>query len=316
MRSGSLDVMKVVLALMVVGIHTGALIEFGELLNYVFVQGVFRVAVPIFFIINGYYFFSSISAGREKDWLFKVFCLYIFWMSVYSYYWMDMGQGSLFDFAKIFHTTIFGYFHLWYLPATLGSAIIILLIKNLDTVNIFIFLVIAYLIGFFIQYVGNFHLFSFLAIDKLFNMGWTYRNFAFFGFPFFAIGYLIARCDAELKVTYKQCLTMAIIGFLGLSFEACINYSIIGKTENFDILFFLIILSPAIFLCVKKINITGSTSTYALFSSGVYFVHPLIIYALYGYGFNGSLLTLLVVLLAFISSMILIVLNRKFKYVL
>ena len=64
MRNLSLDYLKVFLAVCVVFLHGGWLYDINELVGYLHVNGLFRIAVPLFFIINGYYFYniSSLSS--------------------------------------------------------------------------------------------------------------------------------------------------------------------------------------------------------------------------------------------------------------
>jgi hypothetical protein len=45
------------MAFMIVGLHAGFLGEYTKLGHYLTVNGVFRVAVPVFLIINGFYFY-------------------------------------------------------------------------------------------------------------------------------------------------------------------------------------------------------------------------------------------------------------------
>lgn len=48
-RNLTLDILKIILSFMIVGLHAGFLIETSKLGNYVFMQGISRIAVPIFF---------------------------------------------------------------------------------------------------------------------------------------------------------------------------------------------------------------------------------------------------------------------------
>ena len=66
MRNLSLDYMKVLLAFFIIFIHAGLFYDFDESLSYIFVNGVFRIAVPLFFIINGYYFTVSNTNQLKK----------------------------------------------------------------------------------------------------------------------------------------------------------------------------------------------------------------------------------------------------------
>ena len=90
-RSLSIDILKVILALMVVGIHSGFLEDISALGRYLTVSGLFRMAVPIFFVINGFYFFS-VPPEKISHWFKRVIQLYLFWTIVYIGYWL-LVQG-------------------------------------------------------------------------------------------------------------------------------------------------------------------------------------------------------------------------------
>lgn len=51
-RNVALDLLKLTMAAMVVGLHAGFLNDFSSLGYYITVNGIFRIAVPVFFVIN------------------------------------------------------------------------------------------------------------------------------------------------------------------------------------------------------------------------------------------------------------------------
>lgn len=81
-----LDAAKFVMAVMVVGIHT--LGRYG-------IYPLFRIAVPLFFMISSYLFFSNTEKRGNLRYL-KNFCirnlkLYIFWFVVLMPVFLPMG---------------------------------------------------------------------------------------------------------------------------------------------------------------------------------------------------------------------------------
>lgn len=59
--NGNLDALKVVLAICVVALHCKVFGGNDTAIGYMLGNGLFRVAVPVFFIINGYYLFHTLS---------------------------------------------------------------------------------------------------------------------------------------------------------------------------------------------------------------------------------------------------------------
>jgi len=110
-RNIALDILKVTLAFMVVGLHADFLADITSTGSYLTVNGIFRIAVPLFLLINGFYFYSVLANQKTANWIKKVLSLYVFWMLFYSYFWFRPSELSFVEFAKIAKTLILGYFH-------------------------------------------------------------------------------------------------------------------------------------------------------------------------------------------------------------
>ena len=115
-RNITLDFLKVILAMMVVGLHSGFLSDMSTVLSYLSVNGIFRVAVPLFFMINGLFFYDVLSNNNQRKWFLRIFSLYSFWMLFYVYFWFRPETFNFYNILKIVKTLVVGYHHLWYLP--------------------------------------------------------------------------------------------------------------------------------------------------------------------------------------------------------
>ena len=113
-----LDVTKFIMAIMVVGIHT--LGKYG-------IYPLFRIAVPLFFMISSYLYFSD-SEKRGNTKYLKKFCirnikLYIFWFTVLMPIFLSLGgylTGNLsFNVFKLIIKIFFGstFVASWYISA-------------------------------------------------------------------------------------------------------------------------------------------------------------------------------------------------------
>ena len=147
-RNLSIDVLKVILSLFVVFLHMNFLKETQPLVSNLLVNGVFRMAVPIFLVITGFYFFYINNLSKLKKWLIRTFFLYAIWMVIYINYWQDNDQ--------ILFTIFFGYHHLWYLIGTFYSGIILYLLRNKNTYFLFFLALFLFGIGYSIQIFNNF----------------------------------------------------------------------------------------------------------------------------------------------------------------
>lgn len=57
-RNFTIDILRMILAVFIVALHSNPLAEFSELLSYFPSQVVSRIGVPFFAAVAGYYFFS------------------------------------------------------------------------------------------------------------------------------------------------------------------------------------------------------------------------------------------------------------------
>lgn len=316
-RNVSLDVLKLLMAFMVVGLHAGFLGEFTTLGQYLSVNGVFRIAVPIFLIINGFYFFSVLAKNTQIAWLKRVLILYIVWMLFYAYFWFSVPDLSLVGVVKLIQNIVIGYHHLWYISGMFGAAILVLLFNRFSSIFLVATILISSIIGIIIQYLGNYHYFEGSVLDKLFNMHWFHRNALLFSYPFFCIGYLINKHKCNEKVTSKSAVIISAVGIMFLLYESYFNYYQEGREGGFDNYLSLLIACPFIFVLFQKMEIQGNSKNIALYSSAIYFIHSLFLSVLRRYTeLEPTILTLSCILISAMASYFIIKINKKVRYIL
>ena len=301
---------------MVVGIHSGFLSDISALGRYLTTAGLFRIAVPIFFVINGFFFFS-VPPEKIVTWFKRVIILYLFWTLVYIGYWFRAETINLFEIVRVIKTILVGHEHLWYLPAMVGAALVLLPLRKLTTPALLTIALVLYFIGLSIQYLGNYHVVANTSIDKILNSHFVYRNFLFFAFPFFAIGYLLRRTEIYKKFSLASIVSMTIIAVTLLLIENYLDFKFQVASKGFDIFLFLILVCPLVFITALKLDIRGESKTLALYSTGIYFIHPLFISLVKTYAdMGGTLLTLVVAILATLAAWLLIKINAKLTFIL
>ena len=304
-RNLTIDVLKIVLAFFVVFLHMNFLKETLPTLSYVFVNGLFRIAVPVFLVITGFYFFHIDDIRKLKKWLFRTFLLYAIWMLLYISYWKDSDQ--------IFLTIIFGYHHLWYLIGTFFSGILLYFLRKKSS-GILIFLAVTlFLTGYCVQVLGNLHYFD-KEQDVVLNMYLLYRNFLFVCFPFLTIGFLINKHKIDLS-RYNNSYLLLIAVILFVFGEAFFNYYWVSS-ENTDILFSLLFACPLVFLYFKNIYIKTSSKILANLSTAIYVVHPMIMKSTFYTEMQSSFKVLIFLAILIPVSFVLVYLNNKLKYLL
>lgn len=308
-RNFFVDALKVFLALMVVAIHCGFLKE-SPLLGFLTTQGIFRIAVPIFFVINGYYFGSVKNTESLFTWLKKVLRLYLFWGTVYASFWFHLDDLSITQFLTLVKEVIFGYFHLWYLPGMIGAGLLTFLFRERVKLGSYI-ATVCFFVGVVIQYSANYYDFESDIMNQVAAQTFTHRNFLFLGFPFFYFGFVLT--NLRLHILTKNTVVIAAAGATLLMIESYLNFS--QDSHNaFDNYFSLIFVCPTLFLFFLKRNIKKGNKYIALTSTGIYFTHPLFLLVLVKLGFDtGTIFTLLVLALSLSSTFFLIMMKEKFK---
>lgn len=316
-RNVSLDVLKLLMAFMVVGLHAGFLGELSTLGSYLSVNGLFRVAVPVFLIINGFYFYPVLAKNFQVNWLKRVLILYVVWMLFYSYFWFSVPDLSLVGVIKLVKNIIIGYHHLWYISGMLGAAVLLLALKRLSSILLIATIIISSVIGIAIQYLGNYHYFEGSVLDKLFNLNWFHRNALLFSYPFFGIGYLINKHNFHERFSLKSTVVIAAIGTIFLLFESYLNFYQEGSEGGFDNYLSLLFVCPFIFMVFKKMDIQGNSKNIALYSSAIYFIHSFILSVLRKFSeLEPTMLTVSCILISVVASYFIIEVNKRLKFIL
>jgi len=310
MRNISIDILKIILAIFVVLLHLNILKEEYPLTNFILVNGIFRIAVPVFLVISGYYFFNIDNIEKFKKWSIRLLVLYGVWMLIYSPFWIK----SL-DITQILKSIIFGHVHLWYLIGTFYAGIILYTLRRLSSLKLIILATSLYLIGFYIQTTANINFFS-KPIDEIISSFYVYRNFLFFCFPFLAFGLLIKRHSLDIKC--KPNIFIAILSLVFVFLESgYIFYYRNGYT--LDLLISMLLCAPILFLYVSKIQTLGSSKHLSNLSTAIYLNHIFLIVIFNKLGSNNwtSIVEILAILvMSNVIGLLLVWLNKKIKFLL
>jgi hypothetical protein len=315
-RNLTIDGLKLTLSFMIVGLHSGFLNGASPLFSYLMVNGLFRIAVPIFFLINGFYFLKVLDAGMHKEWIKRVIILYLIWMSFYAVFWVSFPELSFFYFVKFIKNILIGYEHLWYVAGLIGAAFTLLLLKNCSSIMLFSISMVMFLIGVIMQYSGNYDVFDYVFLNTLLDFYWAYRNFLFFSFPFFCIGYLIRKHKWHLKFSMPLLMGLSTLGVLLLLTESNVNFSSVDRERGFDIYLSLIFTCPVLFLLALKFYIPGNGKKISLYSSAIYFIHFFILELIRSYyHIEGTVLTFIVIILSTLLAVPIIKLSKKYSFI-
>lgn len=270
MQYAAIDNAKLIFSILVVALHCGPLSVINFDLSYYFTQCVTRIAVPFFFICNGYFAFSDSLHKDIKNAIIrqciKLIRMYTVWTIIYF-------PGFISTYSECEHpikSAIVGfitgksYSHLWYLVA---SAIALLLTFVTYRVlkswkKVFTIAGLLYIIG--LSYDSYYGLFRSLAIWNVpiiykvtkyaLSVIQTTRDGVFFGFFFVAVGAIIAKNQERVQKTiYKK---GAIFSF-GIGMTEVTIVRLAGwqrRWDAVDMYLFLIPVSIFLFCWLLKCN--------------------------------------------------------------
>ncbi len=315
--NANLDWLKFLLAMMVVAVHCKILGGNDTLAGYLLCNGIFRVVVPVFFIINGYFLGQSLltQAGIRR-WLWRVAMLYVFWMVIYSpLYVTGVGFGETLQAIK---TWIVGFFHLWYLVGMLGAGVMLYALRDRPTWLIATLALLMFCIGLGLQYARVYVHIPNPFLQHFNQNDYTARNFLFMAFPFMAMGYLLARHQLHLRVKPALLWGWLLLAMVLMLIESELNYrNDPMHVFNFDLMAAMPLVAPALFLLVLLYERPSLNGYVGQMSSAVYFVHPLVIWGALATGLvYGNLMVVVVTVGAVALAPLLIAASQRWRFIL
>lgn len=281
----SLMALKAICAFLVIQLHI--LSDYKE-----YVIPICRIAVPIFFIISGYFMLNSagqITTDKLKRSLIKILKI-TFWVNIlYILYWViavienPQYLGVFTNPKNLIQLILYGdtfCFGLWYLTAYIQALLIIWLFTKLRALSVlYWFIPIGLLINLF------WGTYSHLHTEALFN-GFYNRNVFTIGLPCVAIGMLIRKYQHRLKLS-SVALIITTLLLLGATYFECL-YCIRSYIMRYgDIVITTIPLSIAVFLLFLHIEelgrCKGLNNIGKYHSLNIYLVHILLIWVISNY---------------------------------
>lgn len=232
-----IDLMKVICALLVIGVHTGPLLSISQEANFVVTQIFGRIAVPFFFVSSSYFFFRKLDDSKPltnsknrnylKHYVKRIAKLYLVWSLVYFVLvaagWMKNGFNMIAVLRYIRDFFFTGsYYHLWFLPAMIVAVVVIysLLIK-LSAKKVWRISLLLYVIGMMINVYEDL-LFDIPLISTIVHVYLkifvTSRNGIFFGMIYTMMGYCLAK--KQPTCSNQKLVAMTAFSFLLLVIEA------------------------------------------------------------------------------------------------
>lgn len=283
-RNYGLDLLKTVCAFFIICIHA----SFPGLAGDIFTP-LTRIAVPLFFMITGFYYSRTKERQKEKKQISKIFklfisanILYLFWSlaitlisgeSITMFISNSFSVKSILQFV-LFNESPFGA-HLWYLGAILYVLIIIFLFeKKWHRQKLYPLIPVLLL---FDLVLGKYSLLLFGQSVPYFLI----RNFLFVGLPYFLIGDMLNT--RNIKIKPKNSLLLSIVFIITtLTERFLLGYFNVNAVRDHYISTTLLAMS--VFLLAVHFDKKRNKKIYdglcyigANLSSDIYILHPIFI---------------------------------------
>lgn len=234
-----LDIAKFVSAFLVICVHTAPLKDINADANFFLVQILARLAVPLFFVISGFLFFSKLDTAREwndyenkarlKHYLFRLGKLYLIWTILYLPFSFLLLRGERFSaeallgYARDFFFNG-SYYHLWFLPALMLAVCVVYFLRSHTSMKLTMSIAfVLYLIGM----AGNVYaplLEKIPGVSAVFQqyteVFTTTRNGLFFGVMYVALGSYFAKRRLEVTHSHLAPALGLLVSFALLCVEA------------------------------------------------------------------------------------------------
>lgn len=274
-RNITLDWLKILLSIFVVCAHAPYLFAKGSILNWYFSPNGFALmTVPVFFIVNGYFFQPFLSQPqRVRKYIFKMLTLYVAWSIIYIpiYY----GESSWRVIALYLVT---GYIHLWYLAALLFSVSLIFVLsrKVKSSGYMLLIAIVVYLL--------------FRSVDPISMLGKAHSHLLFVldsqptGFLFVSLGCFIRdKCKLD-RLDSRKLILGSVVSFILFLILLYPSFNFTGRIFMVKGLM-LPIVSLFIFLTAMRLAVYRESKGYVKYlsniSAGIYFMHVYFLLKLY-----------------------------------
>ncbi len=290
-RNLGIDILKMICSFLVVYIHAPMPGMIGEAIYMVS-----RVAVPVFFIITGFFYLDTVQNGKTFLQIRKIFQLFlisngIFFLKELAAAWTPRESLHSFIVNLIHIQTIKDFFvfnaspfcyHLWYMGAILYTLMIMAWVYRPGTKK-YLWACIPALLAIDLLF-GDY---SVIVFGKTFPVHYV-RNFLCVGIPYFLIGTIIREYYAMIKEKttawfWWLCSVCLLILTVAERYILVINDIAGRRKHNISTTLFAIaifILSVLLFENKKQNRLTTFLSALSRrYSAWIYIIHPLFVTA-------------------------------------
>jgi surface polysaccharide O-acyltransferase-like enzyme len=278
-RHAALDAFKVLLAFVGIAGHARFLSEVDYTLYYLTSSGAFRVLVPMFLLISGYYMAPLLTQGPAvaRTWLRRVAVMYGAWMVIYAPIWIMARDGGWDTPLNLVIKVLTGHHHLWYMAGLLVAGALVFALIQQGLRFLMVLAVVLFGVGVALQHLGNYHVFAPHAIDGWLNQHWTHRNAFFLSFPMLLMGIALRQRPWLTNWSLTRLWSAALLGVALLIGESAWHMVQPGHEGVIDNFIAMWVACPLLFLALQRTPLNGPGKTWSIWASAIFFGHSLML---------------------------------------
>lgn len=289
-RNHALDVLKLVLAVLVALFHAQALEVVSPTLASLVDRGFGRIVVPVFLIINGFFFQPLLARGSWQRWLRWLALVYAGCMLLYLPFWIVQLPGGLRGVAVFVSRWVLGFWHLWYLAGLLVAALLTVALRHQPPQRVMRLALLLFLAGVLVQYAAAYPWPGEPPLlERLLYSVHSHRNALLLSFPFFYLGVTLRAQRLHERISGPVVLALLPVSLLALLIEAEINVWFTAPGTQFDNMLFGLAAAPLLFLAVMRAPLRRGLPHLSELAIGIYLLHPLGIWTMRESGVGNAL---------------------------
>lgn len=290
-HNNSIDMFRLVAAIMVVTSHCNPFLHVNDSLRYFSVNIFPRVAVPFFFTVSGYFYIGKLMARKKAffHYIGNILSVYVIWSVFYIGFLyvknVRIGGAKLRPFIinRVKNFFIYGSAgHLWFIPALVLSVLVVTIFYKLHLINL---LALASLVFYVVGVLGCTYYEIGITIPQLKplleyeNLMWVQRHWSM-GLPFFMLGYFLNLLKPRIEKMQKKTSSILVLVMLELFLIESVVIIVLGTCHDWMLSFSLYFLVGALMLFLLchpayKYNKTGYYCRCA--ANFTYYVHYMVI---------------------------------------
>ena len=277
----NLDVARLSASFMIVAIHVYPFSSFNSNLDYMITRVLFRIAVPLFLMITGYYILAKSIKDIYilKNYTKKILKLYLISIVIFlpiNFYNHYFTNNNIFIILKdiLINGT---FYHLWYFPSLImGIWLSYFLIKKMNEKIVPIILILLFIIGLFgdnyYGLISNISIFK-TVYQAIFSVFDYTRNGLFYTPIFIYFGYKLKmkKCD----LSFKKNIVYILISTILMLIEGVLLYTF-KIPRHSSMYIFLLPLSYYLFN-LFIVNYNGENKSVRKYATWLYILHPIFI---------------------------------------